>query len=229
VAVEEYALDRMVGALARARKQVAAMSSGQPMGSFVPKQRLFDLLADAFGMGGIMATRIPAQRALQASPLFRNADPSHLAAIAERVRALKAQAGSFFARQGEASTSMYLMVSGQVDVLTSTREDRAVRHEILGPGQLFGAWAMLRDLPSQETVVARTRCTVLEIDKLTWAELAPVHTGTGSVLRLAVLRALAAALGKESARLASLEAGHKPQVEATASGSFMTINPIDRR
>ncbi len=229
VAIEEYALDLMVTALSRTRQRVAQLSTGLPMKSFVPKQRFFDVLADAFGMGGIMATRTNVQRALEASPLFRNAEPSHLAAIGERMGALKAQAGSFFTKQGEASTSMYLVVSGQVDILTTGRDDRAVRHETLGPGQLFGAAAMMRDRPSEETVVARTRCTVLELDKLTWAELAPSHTGTGSVLRLAVLRALTGALVQESARLASLEAGHAPQVEASTSGSFMTINPIDRR
>jgi CRP-like cAMP-binding protein len=229
VAIEEYALDLLTDGLDRARQRVGQLSTGRPIEDFVPKQGFFDVLADAIGMGGIMATRCNATKALQLSPLFRNAEPAHLQGIAARMHALKAQAGSFFLKQGEANTSMFLVVSGTVDVITAPRDDRAVRHETLGPGELFGLWAMLRDHPSRTTVIASTKCVVLELDKLAWAELAPAHTGTGSVLRLAVLRALTARLVQESARLASLEAGHAPEVMATQSGSFMTINPIDRR
>ncbi len=229
VAIEEYALNVLMDGLDRARQRVGQLSTGRPMQDFVPKQRFFEVLADAIGMGGIMATRCDAVSALRRSPLFRNAEASHLAAIGERMEALKAQAGSFFLKQGEANTSMFLVVSGQVDIITAGREDRAVHHETLGPGEMFGLWAMLRELPSRTTALATRKCVLLELDKLAWAELAPAHTGTGSVLRLAVLRALTRRLVRESARLASLEAGHAPDVMATQSGSFMTINPIDRR
>jgi len=229
VAIEEYALNLLMDGLDRARQRVGQLSTGRPMQDFVPKQRFFEILTDAIGMGGIMGARCNAVKALQKSPLFRNAEVRHLEGIGERMEAIKAQAGSFFLKQGEANTSMYLVVSGQVDVITASREDRAVRHESLGPGELFGLWAMLRDHPSRTTVLASSKCLLLELDKLAWAELAPAHTGTGSVLRLAVLRALTSRLVRESARLASLEAGHAPDVLATQSGSFMTINPIDRR
>lgn len=229
VAIEEYALDLLMSALDRARQRVAQLSTRQPLETFVPKPKFFELLADAFGMGGILATKVDGPKALASSPLFRNAEATHLTQIAERLEGLKAQSGSFFVKQGDSATSMFLVVSGQVDVLTSNHEDKAVRHETLGPGEMFGMWALLREQPSRTTVVARTKCVVLELEKLAWAELAPAHTGVGSVLRLAVLRALTSQLVRESARMASLEAGHAPKVEASTSGSFMTIDPIDRR
>jgi CRP-like cAMP-binding protein len=228
VAVEEYALDTLMDALDRARQRVGQLVRGKPIKTFVPSPGFFGLIADAFGMGGIMSTQLPAARLLADSPLFRNADSAHIEALAERFIGLRAQAGTFLLTQGVSNTSMFMVASGTVDLLTASTDNSAVCHETLGPGQMFGIWGLLRELPSRTSVVAKQNCTVLELEKLAWAELAPAHTGTGSVLRLAVLRALTGRLVQEAAKLASLEAGEVPVVVDT-SDSFKTINPIDRR
>jgi len=230
LAIEEYALEVLLDALVNAWKEVAQFLTPQPLSEVIPPKSFFARCAAAFGAGGVLSVNVNRTDSLAASPMFRNAEHDHLVELSKRFDGLKVDPGEFLLRQGEASTRMYLVVDGAVDVLSATRggNERVVCHETLGPGSLFGESSMLRTAPSPASYMARERTVLLELDRVAWAELALLRSPVGSVLRLAVLRSLTRQLVQTQARRLELSSGGELQA-ADLHDRFITILPGGRR
>ena len=230
LAIEEYALELLLDALVRSWTEVAHFLTPRPLSEVVPSKSFFERCAAAFGAGGILSVNVNRIDGLAASPLFRNAEREHLKGLAPRFGGLKVDTGEFLVRQGEASTSMFLIIDGAVDVLSDTRGrgEHVVCHETLGPGALFGESSMLRTAPSPASYVARERTVLLELDRVAWADLALARNEVGNVLRLAVLRSLTRQLVDTRARQMSLASGGELR-QADLHDRFVTILPGGRR
>ncbi|HZP65716.1 MAG TPA: cyclic nucleotide-binding domain-containing protein [Rudaea sp.] len=78
-------------------------------------------------------------------------------------------AGTTVFKEGDAGTDMYIIESGQVDILTQATSDEVISS--LGPGDFFGEMAMLEDQPRYATALAKTATRVLRIERAAFADV----------------------------------------------------------
>jgi hypothetical protein len=88
------------------------------------------------------------------------------AALAQAARLRRLGVGEVLLHEGEASTSLYLVLEGVLDVRSTDR-----RHDSIGPGETVGEFALLTGEPRSATVTARTDALVAE---LTRSDLEPL-------------------------------------------------------
>eukprot|EP00929_Paragymnodinium_shiwhaense_P036426 TRINITY_DN19529_c0_g1_i1.p1 TRINITY_DN19529_c0_g1~~TRINITY_DN19529_c0_g1_i1.p1 ORF type:complete len:455 (+),score=116.28 TRINITY_DN19529_c0_g1_i1:154-1518(+) len=90
------------------------------------------------------------------APAVEAADAEELLILMDGIEELKLPRGEAVMRQGEASTSMYVIIKGYCSVDVDG-------HEIgtLGPGQTFGDCALIENAPRKTTVTVRTSKAVL--------------------------------------------------------------------
>jgi MFS family permease len=150
------------------------------------------LVASAVAIAVAAAIAIPlmGEHALQALP----ADPARdvlarvpeLAGLASasleraqaRSRVVPMEAGHVVIRQGAVADRYFVIVDGQVDVTATATPGADPRHlRTMGPGEGFGEIGLLAGIPRTATVTARTRGTLLELDRADFLEL--VAGGTG--------------------------------------------------
>jgi small-conductance mechanosensitive channel/CRP-like cAMP-binding protein len=97
--------------------------------------------------------------AMAACELFRGLPDSALAAAAQDSRWLAFAPGETVTRQGEESSALYVVASGAATVVHD--EDVVGR---VGPGDVFGEFAFLMEVPRVATVRAETALEVVEVD-----------------------------------------------------------------
>ena len=108
------------------------------------------------------------EQQLRAIPFFRNLPVDALEAIVDRLKLESFSPGDVVFRKGEPSGSMYLVRSGQVDVVLegdmtphSDREPLAS----LGPGSFVGELGLLLDEPRSATLLAVTESELLGLSR----------------------------------------------------------------
>jgi small-conductance mechanosensitive channel/CRP-like cAMP-binding protein len=97
--------------------------------------------------------------AMAACELFKGLPDAALAAAAQDSRWLAFAPGEVVTRQGEESSALYVVGSGTATVLRD--EDEVGR---VGPGDVFGEFAFLMEVPRVATVRAETALEVVEVD-----------------------------------------------------------------
>jgi CRP-like cAMP-binding protein len=95
-------------------------------------------------------------------PLFQGLDHRHLGVIAKTAFERSFQPGDTIVKQGEQGLGMYMIRSGEVEVI-HRRGDHEERLATLGKGDVFGELALLTDFPRSASVRATepTTCLVL--------------------------------------------------------------------
>jgi CRP-like cAMP-binding protein len=99
--------------------------------------------------------------------LFSEMKESDLEMIARLAQNDRFQAGETIIREGDRDGRLFVIVSGEVDVIKGLgkRNERYVRS--LGPLTYFGEMALIDDLVRSASIVAREQTEVLILDKLT--------------------------------------------------------------
>src|SRR4051794_27150976 len=90
------------------------------------------------------------------------------------LRTQRAEPGEIIARTGGPAATFLVVLEGRVEVQTTPGKEG----EFLGPVQLFGELAILRDTPRRATVTAREPTTLLAIDRETFSDLMAQALGT---------------------------------------------------
>lgn len=206
-AIEEHALGALTDRLRAVGDRIARLARGTPIDHVTPSPGFFGRVASVFGAGGaVSAARVDGAAVLAKSPLFAGAKPEVLAQVAACFTPIAAPRGHFLCTEGEPGDEMYLVADGRVDVLVATREDRVEPVATLEAGGAFGMCALVQPgQPRMASCVVRERVTALSMDRLRWAETAPRGDLVGSVLRVAMIRALADQLAYANAQLARLD------------------------
>ena len=113
------------------------------------------------------------EEVLRAFPLFRGIDPAELEALpSERV---ERGAGEAFFTQGERPVAAYGVITGRVRIAKQAPTGRELCLELLGPGDLVAAVAVLRDIPLPATGVAVERTALLQIPAAAFRGLLAKH------------------------------------------------------
>jgi len=104
-------------------------------------------------------------------------------------------AGEFVFKAGDPGETMYIITEGEVDILdgSGTALDTA------GPGSIVGELALIDDEPRSATVVARTDCRLVAVDRRRFEYMVQETPLFG----IAVMKVLADRLRKTSARIPS--------------------------
>ncbi|MBM2810806.1 MAG: Cyclic nucleotide-binding protein [Chloroflexi bacterium] len=102
-----------------------------------------------------------AEQLLKDAPLFRGLDGKHLRMLAKMAHERTFTRGEVIFREGDESFGMYIIASGQVEVVQERGGEEKVL-ETRGPGQVFGEISVLVDHPRIATVRATmpTECFV---------------------------------------------------------------------
>jgi len=205
-ALEDAAATQLTDRLRVIRERIATSARGTSIERATPPRSFLQKVAEAVGAGGTFDPGpIDGAAVLAQSPLFAGASPTLLAEVARLFVPYGARTGHFLITEGDPGNEMFLMASGSVDVLVATGKDRVQPVATLHPGEAFGFCSLVQpDQPRMASCVAKEKVTALSMDKMRWAEVA--HRGDihGSVLRVAMIRALADQLAFANVQLTRL-------------------------
>jgi glucose-6-phosphate 1-dehydrogenase len=101
------------------------------------------------------------QEVLRKVDLFKDGDALFLSQLTMALRAKQAAAGEMIIQRGDIGREMYLLVHGEVDVIGDS--GRIVK--TLTDGDFFGEIALLLLTPRNATILAKTACDLLALDK----------------------------------------------------------------
>ncbi len=128
----------------------------------------------------------PARPAAQivVSPLFRDFSVDEMVAVIAGLRLLSFERGDVILREGDPGASLYMLTSGRVRAFK--REPKTDQQKPLGDlaeGAFFGEGSILTGRPRTASVVALSRCELLELDRPTLDEITRDHPHVWDVLR----------------------------------------------
>jgi glycogen debranching enzyme/CRP-like cAMP-binding protein len=120
--------------------------------------------ANAVGVGGV-ASEVVARR-LRKVPLLSGLSDAELRPLSERIEVREYVPGTVIVAEKEPGDSLYVVLSGRVQVARHGRGTGRVPLAELGPGDFFGEMALLENAPRSADVVAvrPTTCAVLSRD-----------------------------------------------------------------
>jgi CRP-like cAMP-binding protein len=103
-------------------------------------------------------------------------------------------AGQFVFKAGDPGETMYIVTEGEVDIL-----GESATLETAGPGSIVGELALIDDEPRSASVVAKTDCRLVAIDRRRFVYMVQETP----LFALSVMKILADRLRKTSARVPS--------------------------
>jgi small-conductance mechanosensitive channel/CRP-like cAMP-binding protein len=104
-------------------------------------------------------------RLLQRSELFSSLPREELSTIAGKAQRLRINAGAAVVRQGETGHSLFVIMEGVLAVVAARVNGAEHVVEALGPGAMFGEFALLTGEPRSATVRAQSDAVLYEIGK----------------------------------------------------------------
>jgi CRP/FNR family cyclic AMP-dependent transcriptional regulator len=137
---------------------------------------------------------------LRALPIFAATRPSALEVIARAAMQRHVTRGTQVIREGEQTDFVYLVLSGNLNVMVSNPEGREAILSILGPGEMFGEMGVLDDEARSATVVAVSAGTLVAITKSDFKH----HLRENFDVALYVMRKLVQRLRAADRRIESL-------------------------
>ena len=124
---------------------------------------------------------------LRAHPIFRPLAEATLEQLARALEPETAAAGAEVVRQGAAGDRVYVVASGELAVQVDGRPGAA-----LGPGDVFGEIALLRDVPRTATVRAASDAELLTLGRDEFLAAVTGHPGSAAEADVVVATRLAA-------------------------------------
>lgn len=148
----------------------------------------FDEQLREFIQGEVLAGDAPAfpiPPGASRSPLFAGLAQHELVALIRGLRLRTYEPGDMIVVEGERGDSVYIIAAGTAKVYVQGQGGHNVKVRELGEGAFFGEIASLSGSGRTATVIASTRCEVLELDHLTLGVLTKAHPSVAQALRTA--------------------------------------------
>ncbi len=114
-----------------------------------------------------------------ANELFAPLTAAEKQTLADGARLRRYAEGETIVREGERTSSMFLIADGRVTISAHGKRDASGKLAELGPGAAFGEISLLTGEPRLATAHAATEATLIEIDKTT---LAPILRANPSLV-----------------------------------------------
>jgi CRP/FNR family cyclic AMP-dependent transcriptional regulator len=136
--------------------------------------------------------------------LFQDLEDQEIMQVLERTQPREFLAGSIIIREGEPGDSMYIMVSGEVEITKSltlelnedTPKERVMIRLKAEDGVYFGEMSLLESDPRSATVTALSDCQLLELNQKDFQELTQHQPAMGVKLLLRLAQLLSRHLRK---------------------------------
>lgn len=97
---------------------------------------------------------------LRAIPLFANVDDQDLVRIAAASTVRTYRKNSIIITEGDVSSSLYIILSGEVKVFVSDEDGRTNIVNRLGPGDYFGELSLIDEEPRSASIETLTPCQI---------------------------------------------------------------------
>lgn len=207
VAIEELALQHLTERLRTISARIAQLAEGTDAEHVTPPKGFFDQITSAFGSGGYMVPGgIDRVGVLRSSPLFVGIPDEDLATLAKEFYPQGFRRGHFVITEGSPGDEMYIVASGLIEVIVAAKGDKVEPLASLEAGEAFGMCALVQDKHTRmASCVAREKSVCLCMDRIKFAEVVHRFDGSGSALRVAMIRALTDQLAYANGQLAMLE------------------------
>jgi len=103
--------------------------------------------------------------------LLSNMDAYERSKIADAAKRVKVSAGDYVVKEGEKGDIIYFIEEGEA-YATKTSTDGEVKEVFqYGPGGYFGELALLKEVPRQASVIARTDLKLVTLDRMSFKRL----------------------------------------------------------
>jgi CRP-like cAMP-binding protein len=164
----------------------------EPMSGELFAQELLSALEDAFPPAlGKGAPAAPAagqgspESATQivVSPLFKDFTVDEMVAVIQGLELLSFEPGDVILHEGEPGHSLYMLASGKVKIFRRNASGRSALVGELAEGAFFGEGSVLTGRPRNATVVAASRCELLELDRARLEAITKTHPRVWDILR----------------------------------------------
>jgi CRP/FNR family cyclic AMP-dependent transcriptional regulator len=137
---------------------------------------------------------------LKAVPLFSSFPDDQLRLLAGVVTRRSAPRSTTVMAGGDATDSLYIVLSGRLKVMMSDADGKEVILCILGPGEFFGEMGLIDDAPRSASVVAIESCELLSIAKRDFKKC----LADNFEMTMAVMRGLVRRLREADRKIGSL-------------------------
>jgi CRP/FNR family cyclic AMP-dependent transcriptional regulator len=146
-----------------------------------------------------MATTV-STAVLKAVPLFASFPEDQLRMLTTMVARRSASRSTTIMAGGDATDSLYIVLSGRLKVMMSDSDGKEVILSILGPGEFFGEMGLIDDEPRSASVVTIEPCELLSISKRDFKKCLLEN----SEMSMAVMRGLVRRLREADRKIGSL-------------------------
>ena len=137
---------------------------------------------------------------LKAVPLFASFPEEQLRVIATMVTRRSAARSNTIMAAGDATDSLYIVLSGRLKVMMSDSDGKEVILAILGPGEFFGEMGLIDEEPRSASVVTLEPCELLSIAKRDFRKC----LADNFEMSMAVMRGLVRRLREADRKIGSL-------------------------
>jgi CRP/FNR family cyclic AMP-dependent transcriptional regulator len=137
---------------------------------------------------------------LRTVPLFASVPDDQLRLLATVVTRRSTTRGSIVIAAGDATDSLYIILSGRLKVMMSDAEGKEVILSLLGAGEFFGEMGLIDDNPRSASVVSIEPCELLAITR---RDFRKCMTENGE-MAMAVMRGLVRRLREADRKIGSL-------------------------
>ena len=146
-----------------------------------------------------MATTV-STAVLKAVPLFSSFPEDQLRMLAAVVTRKSTPRSTTVMAGGDATDSLYIVLSGRLKVMMSDADGKEVILSILGPGEFFGEMGLIDDSPRSASVVTIEPCELLSITKRDFKKC----LAENFEMSMAVMRGLVRRLREADRKIGSL-------------------------
>jgi len=146
-----------------------------------------------------MATTV-STAVLKAVPLFASFPDDQLRTLTTMVTRRSAARSTTIMAGGDATDSLYIVLSGRLKVMMSDSDGKEVILSILGPGEFFGEMGLIDDEPRSASVVTIEPCELLAIAKRDFKKCLLEN----NEMAMAVMRGLVRRLREADRKIGSL-------------------------
>ncbi|HYL91110.1 MAG TPA: cyclic nucleotide-binding domain-containing protein [Burkholderiales bacterium] len=146
-----------------------------------------------------MATTV-STAVLKAVPLFASFPEDQLRMLTTMVTRRSAARSTTIMAGGDATDSLYIVLSGRLKVMMSDSDGKEVILSILGPGEFFGEMGLIDDEPRSASVVTIEPCELLAIAKRDFKKCLMEN----NEMAMAVMRGLVKRLREADRKIGSL-------------------------
>lgn len=171
--------------------EAAGRLPASPMSDSAFAEEVLGLLENVFPSapfepGDLLAIAVPepagAGRPIVVSPLFKDFSVDEMVAVIHGLELINCEPGGIIITQGDPGSSLYILTSGTVKAFVRNAEGRQVQVGVFGEGAFFGEMSILSGKPRAATIVAATRCELLELDRKTLDSITKAHPHVWQVL-----------------------------------------------